>query len=117
MTHTSGGFGSCRQLLAPAQILGGHARVQDRLEERELVSVAEHDLGHARSVDRAVLAEDSLTQLADERLADVGVLAEQVMDDLVARDRGGPGFLEREERLALARTDAAGDGDRDRQPG
>jgi hypothetical protein len=89
--------------------------VQHRLEEGEFVAVAEHELGDARAVDRPVFAQDALPELAEQLLAHLGVLAEQVMDDLVARDRRGPMLLEGEERLALARTDAAGDGDRERQ--
>src|SRR5205814_5200158 len=52
----------------------------------------------------------------DQRLLHLLVLAEQPVDDLVARDRRRPVARERCERLALPRPDAAGDGDRERTP-
>ena len=49
----------------------------------------------------------------DDRLAHLGP-AQQVVDDLVARDRRRAVARERLQRLALARSDAAGDRDGDR---
>ena len=113
MTQTRGGFGSCPSCSRQRRYSAATQRVEQRLQEVELLAVGEDDVGDPRAVDRAVLAEDALPQLVDHRLAHLVVGGEQVVDDLVARDGGGAG-RERRERLALAGADAAGDGDGDR---
>ena len=114
MTQTRGGFGQLAELLAPGQVLRRHPRVQQLLEEVELGAVGEDDLGDPGAVDRAVVREHALAELAHDRLAHLRVGAQEVMDDLVARDGRGARLLEREESLALPGADPAGDRDRDR---
>ena len=52
------------ELLPPRQILGRDPGVQQRLEEVELGAVGEHDLGDPAAVDRAVVREYALPELA-----------------------------------------------------
>ena len=66
------------------------------------------------AVDRRRRPEHALPQLAHDRVAHVRVGAQQVVDDLVARDGRGARLPERIEGLALPGADAAGDRDRDR---
>ena len=105
-----------RELLAPLEVLARDERVEQLLEPREPLAVAEHRLGDLRPVGPTVVAEDLLAEPRDERVADVVVRREQVVDDLVARDRRGAVRAERLERRRLAGADAAGDRDRDRTP-
>ena len=59
-------------------------------------------------------AEDALAEALDDRALHLRVVAQEVVDDLVARDDRGTVARERAQRLALARADPAGDGDGDR---
>ena len=76
--------------------------------------VGEDDVGDRAAVDLAGFVENALAEPVDQRLLHLLVLAEQPVDDLVARDRRGAVAPERGERLALPRSDAARDGDRER---
>ena len=87
--------------------------MEEPLQPREPLTVGEHRLRDLRAV-RATVGEDVLTELRDDGVAHVVVGREQVMDDLVARDRRGPVRTERLERRRLAGADPARDGDRDR---
>src|SRR5512132_1485522 len=87
--------------------------MQEPLEPEQRVPVPEDHLRNARAVNLAVLAEDLLTEALDHRPLDALVFTDQPMDDLVTRDDGGSMPRERGERLALSRSDAAGDRDGD----
>src|SRR5262249_53152285 len=89
-------------------------RVEHGLQPGELRAVGEHPLGHGGAVDLTRLVEDPLAEPLDELALNLPVLAEQPVDDVVARDRRRTVPGERPERLALARADAARDGTRDR---
>ena len=114
MTETARRLRQLGELLAPAQVLGRDLRVQQLLEEVELGAVGEDHLGDPAAVDRAVVSEHPLPELAHDRLAHLRIRAQEVMDDLVARDGRRTRLLERVQRLALAGADPAGDRDRDR---
>src|SRR5262245_34659789 len=88
--------------------------MQELLEEVERFPVLEHAEGDPLSVRGAVVAEDLLPQPLDESLLHVGVVREQVVDDLVARDGRGPMPAKARERGRLSGADASGDRDRDR---
>jgi hypothetical protein len=88
--------------------------MKQALEPREPLSIAKDRLRDTRPVGAAVLAQDLRPEPLDDRVADVIVRGEQVMDDLVARDRRSAACPERVERGRLARADATGDRDRDR---
>src|SRR5918994_3655232 len=85
--------------------------MQQALEPLECLAVVKHELRDTAAVDLAVLAQDLRPQALDHRGLDLGVGADQVMDDLVARDDGGSVARKCLQRLALARPDAACDGD------
>ena len=102
-----------RQLLAPVQVLRRDARVEQAFEPGERLPVAKDALAHLGAVDHTVLVEDSVAETLEHRRFDLGIGANQVVDDLVARDHGGAVPRESLQRLALPRPDAAGDGDRD----
>ena len=85
--------------------------MQQLLEPLELVAVGEDDLADARAVADRLVA----PALANRR-AHVRVVREEVVHELVGRQRRGAVARERRERLALARRDAAGDRDRERPP-
>ena len=72
--------------------------MQERFQPGQLLAVAEDRLRDPRAVGPAVVAQDVVAETRDERVADVVVRREQVMDDLVARDRGGAVRAERSER-------------------
>ena len=86
--------------------------MEQALEPRESLLVAEDRLGDARPVGSTVLAEHLRAEPFDDRVADVVVRCEQVMDDLVARDRRRAVCAKRFERGRLPRADATGDRDR-----
>ena len=87
--------------------------MQERFEPREPLAVGEHRLRDLRAIGAAV-GEDLRPEALDERVADVVVGCQQVMDDLVARDRRGAPGAERIERSRLAGADPTRDRDRDR---
>ena len=91
------------ELLAPGEVLARDERVEQPLEQGERLAVAEDDLRDPRRGRGAVLTEDLLAEPLDDRVADVVVGREQVMDDLVARDRRGAVRAERLERGATSR--------------
>jgi len=55
--------------------------MQELLEPQELLAIGEHELGDVTPPRRA--------EPLEQRLADLLVVLDQVVDDLVARDRGG----------------------------
>jgi hypothetical protein len=79
--------------------------MEERLEPVELGAVGEDELPDLRAVRRP--------EPLEQRGADVLVVRDQVVDDLVARDRGRAVSCERTQRLALPGADAAGDRDGD----
>jgi ABC-type amino acid transport substrate-binding protein len=85
--------------------------VEQALEPGQSLAIAEDALGNPAAVDLTVLAQDRLAEALDQGGLDLRIRAEQMVDDLVARDDGGAVARERLQRLALARPDAAGDGD------
>jgi hypothetical protein len=103
-----------RQCLPPGEVFAGDERVQQAFEERELLGILEDGLSNALAVGPPVLAEHALSQPFDQRGLHLRVGGEQVVDDLVARDGGGAVGAEGGQGGTLARTDRAGDGDRDR---
>src|SRR5205085_7122710 len=102
------------QLLAPLEVLPCDSRMQERLEPGELLRVAEDDLCDGGAVDLARLVEDALPEALEQGAAHLVVLADQAVDDLVARDDGRSVTCKGSERLALPRADAARDGDGNR---
>jgi hypothetical protein len=60
--------------------------VEQALEPGELAPVGEDDRPDLRPVDLAVGPDDLLPEALDDCPLDLGVLAEQPVDDLVARD-------------------------------
>ncbi len=88
--------------------------MQELLEPVQSLPVCEDRLGDARPVGTAVGSEDALSELRDDRVAHVVVARQEVVDDRVARDRGGAMRPKRVERSGLAGADSAGDRDRDR---
>src|SRR4051812_12148390 len=103
-----------RLTLAPLEVVLDDARVQESFEPREFLAIGEDDRGDVRTLRRPVALEQSPAHL--------GVVLDQLVDDLVARDRGGAVAAERPKRLALPGADAAGDRDvkwflRVRRPG
>ena len=72
--------------------------MQQRFEPGELLAVAEDRLRDPRAIGPAVGAQDTVTEAGDDRVADLVVRRQQVMDDLVARDRRGAVRAERIER-------------------
>ena len=76
-------------------------------------AIGEDDLRDPSPVGPPVLSQHALAEPRDQRFPDRVVRGEQVVDDLVARDRGGAVMAARFERLALPRSDAARDGDGD----
>src|SRR4051794_20698318 len=102
------------ELLAPQEVLPRDERMQETLEKREGGIVAENDRRDPGAIGRSVLAEDLLTEPLHEGGSNAGVGREQVVDDLVARHRGGTVRAERSERGALPGTDSTRDRDSDR---
>src|SRR5215210_744346 len=90
--------------------------MKQRLEPCELVAAGEDALGDARSIDLALIVQHAVAEPLDDRALHALVGAEEVVDDLVARDGRRAKPRERAERLGLAGADPAGDRDRDRSP-
>src|SRR5438128_1410176 len=88
--------------------------MEELLEPLELLAVGEDDLGDRRAVDLAGLVEDPLAEAVEEGTPHLVVVAQQPVDDLVARDHGGAVAREGGEGLAFPRSDAARDGDGER---
>ena len=88
--------------------------MEQLLEEVERLAVLEDANGDPFAIGRAVLAEDLLAEALDERALHLGVGREQMVDDLVARDRRGAVPAKRLERRRLAGADPSGDRDRER---
>src|SRR5262249_15969977 len=101
------------QLLAPVEVLLGDPRVEQALQPFELLAVAEDAFGDRAAVDLADVVEDPPAEPLDQLPAHVLVLAQEPVNDLVARHGGGAVAPERVEGLALPRSDAARDGDGD----
>src|SRR5205807_9288109 len=99
------------QMPAPLEVLVRDSGMEKRLEPGELLRVAEDDFGDRVAVELARLVEDALAEAFEQRLSHLVVLADQPVDDLVARDDGRSVAREGGERLALPRADAARDGD------
>src|SRR5204863_10192832 len=86
-------------------------RMEEPLEPHQLGADREDDLAYATAVTDRIGA----PAVAD-RLADLRIAGEQIMDDRVGGQRRGAVSRERSQRLALARRDASGDRDRRRSP-
>jgi hypothetical protein len=86
--------------------------VQQLLEPAERLPVVEDDRRKRAAVDLALGGYDSVAHPRHDCIAHVRA-AKQVMNDLVARHCRGAVARERFQRLALARSDAAGDRDGD----
>jgi len=79
--------------------------VQQLLEPLECVAVVEDGSAEGATVDLTLRRDDAVAEPCDDRRLHV-VATQQVVDDLVARDRGGAVALEGSQRLALPRSDA-----------
>src|SRR5262245_26217810 len=88
--------------------------MQKLLEEVERVAVLEDPECDSLAVGRPVLAEDLLAEPVEQFALDLRVGREEVMDDLVARDRGRAVAAEAFEGRRLAGADPPGDRDRER---
>src|SRR2546423_9468768 len=88
--------------------------MEERLQPGELVRAVEDAVGDRGTVDLVRLVEDLATEAVEQRGSHLLFLADQPVDDLVARDHRGAVALERGQGLALARADTARDGDGDR---
>src|SRR5205807_6569289 len=85
--------------LPPLEVLLRNARMEQPLEPVQRLPVGEDDLGDRAPVDLAGLVEDPLAEALEQCGANLVILAEQPVDDLVARDgrravacEGGEGF-------------------------
>jgi hypothetical protein len=87
--------------------------MEKRFQPGERLPVLEDDLGDGGTVDRAGVVEDAGAELLEQRAPDVRVLAQQLVDDVVARDRRGAMARERLQRLRLPGPDSPRDRDRD----
>src|SRR5215212_7374794 len=86
--------------------------MQQRLEPSERLPIGKDDPRDRRTVDCAGIVEDARTEAVEERGPDLRVLSQQLVDDVVARDRRSTVTRERPQRLGLACSDSARDRDR-----
>src|SRR6266571_8747978 len=86
--------------------------MEQLLEPVQLLGIVEDDARDCGAIG-AVLADHLRAEPLDELAPDFGIVAEQGVDDLVARPRRGAVPRERLERDTLAGADAAREGDRD----
>src|SRR5437763_5196045 len=87
--------------------------MQKRLEPGERLGVGEHDRRDRRAVDVAGIVQDARAEALEERGADLGILAEELVDDVVARDRRRAVRCEGLQGRGLTDPDTARDRDRD----
>ena len=88
--------------------------MQQLLEPVEGRAVAKDPDSDQVTVRRPVLAQDLLAEALDERAPYLRIGLQEVVDDLVARDRRRPVTAKRLEGRALSGADSAGDRDGER---
>ena len=87
--------------------------MQELLEERERLGVVEDDGRDPAPVGNAVVAEDALAEALGECRLHFGIVAQEVVHDLVARDGRRAVRAKRRQHAALPRRDPSRDRDRD----
>ena len=97
------------QLLAPAQVGGDDERVQELFEPLQLPPAREDDAGNGTAIDLPVRPEYLLAEALHDGPLYVGILAQEHVHDVVARDDRGPLPLERMQKLALPGPDSSRD--------
>src|SRR4029079_9817821 len=97
------------ELLAPREVLARDERVEQALEPRELLRIAEDRLGDPATVGATVITEHALSEARDDRVANLVVASDQVVEDLVPRDGRGALRAERLEGGGLAGADSPRD--------
>src|SRR5439155_20596036 len=102
------------QGLSPGEVLRHDTRVQKGLQPRECLTVVEDDPRDRGTIDVAGVVEDAGAEALQQRPAHIVVLAQQSVDDVVARDRRGTMPRERAQRFCFPGPDASRDRDRDR---